>query len=150
VSTSPPDDVAGEVPAEATVVAEQDFGEFGLPRRVLAAGRDGPPWELARGWADLDRDGHLMVCPPKTPHSTRVIALYHTTVTALRAHQQRQVGEQAAYGPGYRASGYVVTCLNGDPMAPDQLTRAPLWLKAQDGGSVVSRPGREISLPPTD
>jgi integrase len=69
-------------------------------------------------------DGHLMVCPPKTPHSTRVIALDHTTVTALSAHQQRQVGEQAAYGPGYRASGYVFTSLNGDPMAPDRLTRA--------------------------
>ena len=27
------------------------------------------------------------------------------------------------YGPGYRASGYVFTDLNGDPMAPDRLTR---------------------------
>jgi hypothetical protein len=31
--------------------------------------------------------------------------------------------EAAADGPGYRDSGYVFTCLNGDPMAPDRLTR---------------------------
>jgi hypothetical protein len=27
-------------------------------------------------------DGRLVVCPPKTPHSTRVIALDRTTVAA--------------------------------------------------------------------
>lgn len=46
---APPDDEAGEVPAEAAVVAEQVFGEFGLPGLVLAWGGDGPPWELAPG-----------------------------------------------------------------------------------------------------
>jgi CubicO group peptidase (beta-lactamase class C family) len=63
--------VAGEVPAEAAAVAEEVFGEFGLPGLALAAGGDGdgsggdgsggdgPPWELARGWADLDRDEPL-------------------------------------------------------------------------------------------
>src|SRR6516225_12086024 len=64
-------------------------------------------------------DGRLTVCPPKTPHSARTIALDHTTVAALRAHRDRQRAEAADYGPGYRASGYVFTCLNGDPMAPD-------------------------------
>jgi hypothetical protein len=49
-------------------------------------------------------DGHLVVCPPKTPHSVRVIALDRTTVAALRAHRQRQIAEQAAYGSGYRVS----------------------------------------------
>jgi integrase len=78
-------------------------------------------------------DGHLVVCPPKTPHSSRVIALDHTTVAALRAHRQRQAGEQAAYGRGYRVSGYVFTCLNGDPMAPDRLTRAFRKLAAATG-----------------
>ena len=68
-------------------------------------------------------DGHLVVCPPKTPHSARVIALDHTTVAALRAHRDRQHAEAAAFGPGYRASGYVFTNLNGDPMAPDRLSR---------------------------
>ncbi len=49
-------------------------------------------------------DGRLAICPPKTPHSTRVIALDHTTVAALRAHRDRQRAEAAAYGPGYRAN----------------------------------------------
>jgi hypothetical protein len=30
-------------------------------------------------------DGRLAICPPKTSHSTRVIALYHTTAAALAA-----------------------------------------------------------------
>jgi len=68
-------------------------------------------------------DGRLAICPPKTPHSTRVIALDHTTIAALRAHRDRQRAKAAAYGPGYRASGFVFTNLNGDPMAPDRLTR---------------------------
>lgn len=68
-------------------------------------------------------DGRLAVCPPKTPHSTRVIALNRTTVAALAGHRDRQRAEAAAYGPGYRDSGYVFTCLNGDPVAPDRLTR---------------------------
>jgi hypothetical protein len=68
-------------------------------------------------------DGRLAICPPKTPHSTRVIALDHTTVAALRAHRDRQGAEAGAYGPGYRKSGFVFTNLNGDPMAPDRLTR---------------------------
>jgi integrase len=78
-------------------------------------------------------DGHLTVCPPKTPHSARVIALDHTTVAALRAHLDRQRAEAAAFGPGYRASGYVFTGLNGDPMAPDRLTRTFTTLAAQAG-----------------
>jgi Phage integrase family len=68
-------------------------------------------------------DGRLAVCPPKTSHSARVIALDHTTVAALRAHRDRQLAEAAAFGPGWRASGFVFTNLNGDPMAPDRLTR---------------------------
>jgi integrase len=68
-------------------------------------------------------DGRLAICPPKTPHSTRVIALDHTTIAALRVHQDRQQAEAHAYGPGYRPSGFVFTNLNGDPMAPDRLTR---------------------------
>jgi integrase len=78
-------------------------------------------------------DGRLAVCPPKTAHSTRVIALDHTTVAALAAHRDRQRAEAAAYGPGYHASGYVFTNLNGDPMAPDRLTRMFGKLAAQAG-----------------
>jgi len=52
-----------------------------------------------------------------------LIALDRTTIAALAEHRHRQRAEAAAYGPGYRDSGYVFTCLNGDPMAPDRLTR---------------------------
>jgi len=34
-----------------------------------------------------------------------------------------QEAERAALGDGYHGSGYVFTCLNGDPMAPDRLSR---------------------------
>ena len=78
-------------------------------------------------------DGHLTVCPPKTPHSVRTIALDHTTIAALRAHRDRQRAEAVAFGPGYRVSGYVFTGLNGAPMAPDRLTRTFTTLAAQAG-----------------
>ena len=78
-------------------------------------------------------DGRLAICPPKTPHSSRVIALDHTTIAALAAHRDRQHAEAAAYGPGYRASGFVFTNLNGDPMAPDRLTRTFRALAAGAG-----------------
>ena len=65
----------------------------------------------------------LTVCPPKTSHSVRVIALDHMTVAALRAHRGRQCAEAASFGPGYHASSYAFTNLNGDPMAADRLSR---------------------------
>jgi integrase len=75
-------------------------------------------------WCDLDLDGktamicqqlqqydgRLAICPPKTPHSTRVIALDHTTVAALRAHRDRQQREATLYGAGYRASAERSDC----------------------------------------
>src|SRR5712692_3152716 len=78
-------------------------------------------------WCDVDLDGkvavisqqlqqyggRLAVCPPKTAHSVRVIALDHTTVAALRAHRDRQRAEAASSGPGYPASGYVFTGRHG-------------------------------------
>jgi len=70
---------------------------------------------------------------PKTARSSRVIALDHTTVAALVAHRNRQQAEAAAFGPEYRVSGFVFTSLNGDPMAPDRLTRIFKKLAAQAG-----------------
>jgi hypothetical protein len=61
------------------------------------------------------------------------IALDHTTVAALRAHRDRQHADAAAFGPGYQASGYVFTNLNGDPMAPDRLSRTFKKLAAAAG-----------------
>ncbi|MEU8798600.1 tyrosine-type recombinase/integrase [Spirillospora sp. NPDC048819] len=51
-----------------------------------------------------------------------MIALDHTTIAALRAHRSTQQAEAAAYGEGYRDSGYVFTNLNGEPVAPGWLT----------------------------
>jgi CubicO group peptidase (beta-lactamase class C family) len=52
-------EAAGEVPAQAAAVAEEVMGELGLPGLVLAGSGGGRPWELALGWADLDRDEPL-------------------------------------------------------------------------------------------
>jgi integrase len=98
-------------------------------------------------WRDVDLDGRaaficeqlqqydgcLAVCPPKTARSVRVIALDRTTVAALRAHRDRQRAEAVAFGPGWRASGYVFTGLNGDPMASDRLSRIFKELAAEAG-----------------
>ena len=89
-------------------------------------------------WCDIDLDaataviswqlqrygGHVTLCPPKTAHSERVIALDRTTVAVLRAHRAAQQAERAMYGERYHDSGYVITGLNGDPMAPDRLSRS--------------------------
>lgn len=74
-------------------------------------------------WQLRQYDGHLVLCPPKTAHGERVIALDRTTVAALRAHRVAQQAEQAEGWEGYHDSGYVFTCPNGDPMAPDWLSR---------------------------
>ena len=46
-----------------------------------------------------------------------------TPRSPLHPHRDRQRAEAASLGPGYRASGYVFTGLNSDPMAPDRLSR---------------------------
>ena len=74
-------------------------------------------------WQLQQYDGHVVLCPPKTVHSERIIALDRTTVAALRAHRGRQLDERAAAGQDYLDSGYVFTRPNGDPMAPDWLSR---------------------------
>ena len=107
-------------------------------RRGEAAGLRWCDVDLDGGTAVISQqlqqyDGHLAVCPPKTPHSVRVIALDSTTVAALRAHRDRQRAEAAAFGPGYQASGYVFSNLNGDPMAPDRLSRTFKKLAAEAG-----------------
>lgn len=88
-------------------------------------------------WCDIDLDaataviswqlqqhgGHITLCPPKTARSERVIALDSTTVAALRTHWAGQQAEQAVLGEHYHDSGYVISSLNGDPLAPDRLSR---------------------------
>jgi len=73
-------------------------------------------------WQLQQYDGHVVLCPPKTAHSERIVALDRTTVAALRAHRSRQLAERAAAGEGYLDSGYIFTRAGGDPMAPDWLS----------------------------
>ncbi|HEX9520335.1 MAG TPA: tyrosine-type recombinase/integrase [Streptosporangiaceae bacterium] len=77
--------------------------------------------------------GHLAAGPPKTRRGERAVALDRTTVAALRRHRAAQDAERAAAGPGYHDSGYVFTGLNGDPMAPDRLSRRFRQLSDQAG-----------------
>jgi len=51
----------------------------------------------------------------------------------LRAHQAAQDAEHVAVGRDYHDSGYVFTCLNGDPMAPDRLSRTFRRLSGEAG-----------------
>ncbi len=51
----------------------------------------------------------------------------------LRTHRAAQDAERAALGDKYHDSGYVFTCLNGDPMAPDRLSRTLRRLSDQAG-----------------
>ena len=98
-------------------------------------------------WCDIDLDaataiiswqlqqhgGHITLCPPKTARSERIIALDSTTVAALRTHRAGQQAEQAVLGDRYHDSGYVITSLNGDPLAPDRLSRYFRQLSAAAG-----------------
>jgi integrase len=98
-------------------------------------------------WCDVDLDdgtamicqqlqqysGHLSICPPKTAGSERAVALDRTTVAVLRRHRAAQESERSALGDGYHHSGYVFTGINGDPMAPDRLSRHFRQLSAEAG-----------------
>ena len=50
-------------------------------------------------------DGRLAICPPKTAHSTRVIALDHTTVAALRGHPTASAPRLPPTGPATGPAG---------------------------------------------
>jgi integrase len=98
-------------------------------------------------WCDIDLDaataviswqlqqygGHITLCPPKTARSERIIALDSTTVAALRTHRAGQQADQAVLGEEYHDSGYVISSLNGDPLAPDRLSRYFRQLSAAAG-----------------
>jgi integrase len=77
--------------------------------------------------------GHLATCPPKTASSERAVALDRTTVTVLRRHRAAQEAEREAMGAGYHDSGYMFTGIQGDPMAPDRLSRRFRQLSAEAG-----------------
>jgi integrase len=96
-------------------------------------------WGEACGlrWEDLDLDyaelrvvrqvqrraGKVVQSEPKSAAGNRMLALDHTTVTALRQHRHRQLQEGLAAGARWREGGWVFTYPNGRPVAPDSLTR---------------------------
>jgi CubicO group peptidase (beta-lactamase class C family) len=55
-TATPPVSTSGDVPARAIEVAGESFAELGLVGLVVAGttADGGPPWAVARGWADLD------------------------------------------------------------------------------------------------
>jgi hypothetical protein len=75
----------------------------------------------------------MVVGPPKTDRSVRTIALDRTTIAALRRHRQRQERERVEIGESYQDSVYVFTGLQGDPLAPDRLTRTFRRLTVEAG-----------------
>jgi CubicO group peptidase (beta-lactamase class C family) len=70
--TPPAPRTLGKVPAGIAEIADDAIAELGLPALVLAGGEPGgPPWVLAKGWADLDRAevvgiGHRFPAPGVT------------------------------------------------------------------------------------
>jgi integrase len=107
-------------------------------RRGEACGLRWCDIDLAASTAVISRQlqqygGHLALCPPKTASSGRIIALDRTTVAALRAHQAQQQADRARLADRYHDSGYVITGVNGNPMAPDRLSRSFRQLFAAAG-----------------
>ena len=86
-------------------------------------------------WCDIDFDnrilqithttqrvnGTLMLCPPKTENSYRMVALDNSTVKELRRHRESQAAEAAVREA--EPSGFVFTNRRGQPLNPDHLYR---------------------------
>ena len=81
VKHPPPARTQGEPPAAVRQIAASAFADLGLPALVLAGGAPGgPPWVLAQGHADLDRDepldpAHLIPAPGVTTLVTATAVL---------------------------------------------------------------------------
>ncbi|MEV4086225.1 tyrosine-type recombinase/integrase, partial [Nonomuraea fuscirosea] len=67
-------------------------------------------------------DGQVVVGPPKSAASCRVVALDAETVRVLTRHCERQEKLSAAAGTRWQNSGYVFTTADGAPLRPDYLT----------------------------
>lgn len=93
-------------------------------------------------WCDLDLDdrvlwvshqvqdhnGRTVVCPPKTEHSVRALALDHVAVAELRrlrAARQRQMPDEEV------PTGFVFAHPDGRPLSPGYLTHAFRRLAAE-------------------
>ncbi|GGS76916.1 site-specific integrase [Nonomuraea spiralis] len=78
--------------------------------------------ELTVAQQRVHADGQVMVGPPKSAASYRVVALDRETVQVLKRHRERQEELSAAAGADWQDSGYVFTTATGAPLRPDYLT----------------------------
>ncbi|MFI7129531.1 site-specific integrase [Nonomuraea sp. NPDC050153] len=67
-------------------------------------------------------DGHVVVGPPKSAASCRVVALDAQTVRMLTQHRERQQELSAAAGTRWQDSGHVFTTATGAALRQDYLT----------------------------
>ncbi|MFI7455377.1 site-specific integrase [Nonomuraea sp. NPDC049714] len=78
--------------------------------------------ELTVAQQRVHADGQVVVGPPKSTASCRVVALDAETVRVLTWHRERQEELSATEEAGWQDSGYVFTTANGEPLRPDYLT----------------------------
>lgn len=68
-------------------------------------------------------NGRVVLQPPKTRTSRRVIPLPDVVATALREHRKRQDDERADAGDHWEDSGFVFITRRGAPMSPYTLSK---------------------------
>jgi integrase len=102
---------------------------------------------LGLRWQDVDLDsgtlrvarslqrvnGTITLKEPKTERSRRTLSLPPSSVTALRAHHDRQAWERKAAGGRWRESGMVFTTSIGTSIDPDRLTKEYKALQGRAG-----------------
>jgi len=67
--------------------------------------------------------GRLLLAPPKTESSKRLLPLPMKVERALARHAERQEEERAAWGEGWNAAGLVFPSTAGTPIEPRNLVR---------------------------
>ncbi len=92
---------------------------------------------LGLRWSDIDFTAHtlrvgqtvqrvsgrLLLAPPKTESSKRLLPLPMKVERALARHAERQEEERAAWGDGWNAAGLVFPSEAGTPIEPRNLVR---------------------------
>lgn len=69
-------------------------------------------------------DGRLVVLPPKTDRSRRVIPLPRSMVDAFRHHRAEQNERRLIAGPAWHAGEFVFERGDGQPLDPDTFSKA--------------------------
>jgi hypothetical protein len=100
---------AGQEPAEAAGIDEFRRLRASLCDIDLDSGAAIIAWQLQQ------YDGHVVLCPSKTAHSERIVALDRTTVAALRAHRWRPLAERAAAAEVFSTAVTYSPVLAGTP-----------------------------------